>query len=626
MATEVQELYVELQGHLQRENFQKAIDTSNKIRAKAPTDVDAARVKAQCLLRTGKATLEIAAKVDGMELEQAYCHYKLKQVVEKALEVLSRIPEPKSKSALHLEAQSHYRLNNFNDSIRIYESLLSNAHASDDTVELKTNLIAAYVAAGRGAELQTRALEVTEGSYEIAFNKSLVALQAGDLCRDSLAAEGYTAAEIDQEAAVIRVQEAYVAQLTGREEHALDIYRHVSKSNVDAGLVAVAHNNIATIQQRSSKDTFDSLKRLRSVSKETLRDKCSSSQHETILANLALVLALMHKPDEASAAVDALAQQFPHSAFLPPLQLHLSASDDEGVISGLADSLKGTTTASGLLTLAHLHCRLGRPAKAGDALRQIPAIQHTPGTVATLVALYDAALDAKTAAAVVDEAVRQSAKSAEVLLEGVGLAKLSQGAYAAAAAAFCRLLDGGGHDVEAHTRVRVLAYAVVALSYVDPTAAAARAATLPSVQSSDVSVDELVRRAPKPRGATVVVVPALAKEKKKGENRERVLRKRAKRKAQFIASLKAKADYNPLIGLVNPDPERWIPRKQRSRRGRKNRKFVGAQGAGMGTAKDAAKLDAAARAAAKKAAPAVDKGVLVTDGPSSMNRKARKRR
>ncbi|RHZ10280.1 hypothetical protein DYB31_004418, partial [Aphanomyces astaci] len=550
--------------------------------------------------------LEIAAKVDGMELEQAYCHYKLKQV-EKALEVLSRIPEPKSKSALHLEAQSHYRLNNFNDSIRIYESLLSNAHASDDTVELKTNLIAAYVAAGRGAELQTRALEV--------------------LCQDSLAAEGYSAAEIEQEAAVIRVQEAYVAQLTGREEHALDIYRRVSKSNVDAGLVAVAHNNIATIQQRSSKDTFDSLKRLRSVSKETLRDKCSSSQHETILANLALVLALMHKPDEASAAVDALAQQFPHSAFLPPLQLHLSASDDDGVVSGLADSLKGTTTASGLLTLAHLHCRLGRPAKAGDALRQIPAIQHTPGTVATLVALYDAALDAKTAAAVVDEAVRQSAKSAEVLLEGVGLAKLSQGAYAAAAAAFCRLLDGGGHDVEAHTRVRVLAYAVVALSYVDPTAAAARAATLPSVQSSDVSVDELVRRAPKPRGATVVVVPALAKEKKKkGENRERVLRKRAKRKAQFIASLKAKADYNPLIGLVNPDPERWIPRKQRSRRGRKNRKFVGAQGAGMGTAKDAAKLDAAARAAAKKAAPAVDKGVLVTDGPSSMNRKARKRR
>ncbi|RHY15751.1 hypothetical protein DYB36_005721 [Aphanomyces astaci] len=609
MATEVQELYVELQGHLQRENFQKAIDTSNKIRAKAPTDVDAARVKAQCLLRTGKATLEIAVKVDGMELEQAYCHYKLKQVVEKALEVLSRIPEPKSKSALHLEAQSHYRLNNFNDSIRIYESLLSNAHASDDTVELKTNLIAAYVAAGRGAELQTRALEV--------------------LCRDSLAAEGYSAAEIDQEAAVIRVQEAYVAQLTGREEHALDIYRRVSKSNVDAGLVAVAHNNIATIQQRSSKDTFDSLKRLRSVSKETLRDKCSSSQHETILANLALVLALMHKTDEASAAVDALAQQFPHSAFLPPLQLHLalSESDDDGVVSGLADSLKGTTTASGLLTLAHLHCRLGRPAKAGDALRQIPAIQHTPGTVATLVALYDAALDAKTAAAVVDEAVRRSAKSAEVLLEGVGLAKLSQGAYAAAAAAFCRLLDGGGHDVEADTRVRVLAYAVVALSYVDPTAAAARAATLPPVQSSDVSVDELVRRAPKPRGATVVVVPALAKEKKKkGENRERVLRKRAKRKAQFIASLKAKADYNPLIGLVNPDPERWIPRKQRSRRGRKNRKFVGAQGAGMGTAKDAAKLDAAARAAAKKAAPAVDKGVLVTDGPSSMNRKARKRR
>ncbi|ETV93816.1 hypothetical protein, variant [Aphanomyces invadans] len=516
MATDVQALFVELQTQLQRENYQKAIDTCNKIRAKAPNDTDAIRVKAQCLLRTGKfdKALEIAQNVKGLELERAYCHYKLKQV-EKALEVLSDMAEPKSKSALHLEAQAHYRLNNFNAAIRIYEALLSNAHASDDTVELKTNLIAAYVAAGRGAELQARGLE-TEDSYEIAFNKSLVALQAGDvvaagdqlrhadqLCRDSLKAEGYSSAEIEQEAAVIRVQEAYVAQITGGEDRALETFRQVAKSSADTGLVAVAQNNIATIQR--SKDLFDSLKRLRSVTNDTLREKCSSAQHQVILANTALVLALMHKYDEARDAVDALAQLFPDSAYLPPLQLHLAlAEEDPSALPSLVETLKGSKTSSGLLALAHLHCRLGHPGKAADALRLIPEIQHTPGTVATLVALYDAALDAKSSAAIVDAAVNHS--SSAVLLEGDGIAKLRQGQYAEAAAAFARLLDLS--DVEPERRVRCLAYCVVALSYVDPSGASTRAATLPAIQSSNLSVEDLVRRAPRPRAPAVVTALA----------------------------------------------------------------------------------------------------------------------
>jgi hypothetical protein len=117
----------------------------------------------------------------------------------------------------------------------------------------------------------------------------------------------------------------------------------------------------------------------------------------------------------------------------------------------------------------------------------------------------------------------------------------------------------------------------------------------------------------------------------KPESRARVLKKRAKRKAAHIARLKAKPDYNPLIGLVNPDPDRWVPRKQklRGRARRQNQKFGGAQGSGIASstaAKDIAKLDAAARAMAKKAAPTT--GVVVSSGQSAMERKAaaRKRR
>ena len=82
--------------------------------------------------------------------------------------------------------------------------------------------------------------------------------------------------------------------------------------------------------------------------------------------------------------------------------------------------------------------------------------------------------------------------------------------------------------------------------------------------------------------------------KRASKTPESIARKRTKRREAHLAKLRQRDDYNPMIGLVNPDPERWIPKKQRSygKRGRRGRnRFVGAQGAGMGTQKDAAKLD-----------------------------------
>ncbi len=81
------------------------------------------------------------------------------------------------------------------------------------------------------------------------------------------------------------------------------------------------------------------------------------------------------------------------------------------------------------------------------------------------------------------------------------------------------------------------------------------------------------------------------------------MRRRAKKREAYLEKLQKEGRYNP-DKPSKPDPERWIPKNQRSynRRGRRGRnKFVGAQGGGtgFGADKDAAKLDAAARAAAK---------------------------
>lgn len=108
-----------------------------------------------------------------------------------------------------------------------------------------------------------------------------------------------------------------------------------------------------------------------------------------------------------------------------------------------------------------------------------------------------------------------------------------------------------------------------------------------------------------------------------------VARKRAKRREAHLAKLRARPDYNASIGLLNPDPERWIPKKQRShgKRGRRGRnRFVGAQGAGMSTEKDAQKLDAAARAATKASVPEEKKAVVVVSDSSAVLRKSKKKK
>jgi len=95
---------------------------------------------------------------------------------------------------------------------------------------------------------------------------------------------------------------------------------------------------------------------------------------------------------------------------------------------------------------------------------------------------------------------------------------------------------------------------------------------------------------------------------RKKKNRESILRKRAKQREVYLSRLASEGLYDPnKTPLPTPDPERWIPKSQRSynRRGGRGRgRFksnIGAQGggAGAGMEKEAAKLDVAARVAAK---------------------------
>ncbi|OQS03201.1 signal recognition particle [Thraustotheca clavata] len=634
------ELLTELNGFLEKESYQKAVDVCNKIVAKTPTEQIAYNAKVLALIRMNKfdKALEVASRFDHLQVEAAYCHYKLKNE-QKAIDVLASLPS--SPAVLHLKAQAHYRLNQYNECIALYEQLLAQAAPTDDTIELKTNLIAAYAAAGRGAELSSRGLE-TEGSYEIAFNKSFVTLQSDDieaaqthlneadrLCRETFSTEGYSPAEIEQEALVVQLQHGYIQQLAGQEEEALETYLNVVQTKPkDVGLSAIAANNIATIQKQQ--DLFDSIKRLKAISQETLKDKCTPVQHETILANLALLWSWMKKLDECQEVLQKLKSIFPNSSSVAPIQLYLALGTGEtkptaDTLKKALDIFKNDTSVNGQLCLAHVYILLKEPGKAADTLRSIESLAHSAGTVATLVALYDQAQNPAATQQVLSQALAfhaaQDSTSGEALAiqEGDGAYQLAQGNYAAAASRFESLLSS--ESLTPEMRLRCMAKLVVAISFVDATAAETRSALLPRIASASTDPEALIKSRAQRKTTAVAPVPT----KKRGaDNPERIARKRAKRREKHIEVLKSRQEYYP---NVPPHPERWLPRKQRSRGNRRHKnKFVGAQGSGMGSQKDALKLDAAARAAAKKES-ATHKAHVVS-GPSAMERKAlaRKRR
>ena len=93
-----------------------------------------------------------------------------------------------------------------------------------------------------------------------------------------------------------------------------------------------------------------------------------------------------------------------------------------------------------------------------------------------------------------------------------------------------------------------------------------------------------------------------------------------------MKKLALEGKYNP-DRPTPPDPERWIPKSQRSynKRGRKARTtFVGSQGAGAaGT--DASRLDVAAKLAAKNSGssskPSTAHLAVATSGPTKNRRR-----
>lgn len=209
-----------------------------------------------------------------------------------------------------------------------------------------------------------------------------------------------------------------------------------------------------------------------------------------------------------------------------------------------------------LLARAQVAAAAGHPHIAAESLVKIPDIQHMPATVATLVSLKERAGDIDGAAAVFDAAINwwSNAMTEEnklsVLMQEAASFKLRHGREEEASRLYEEL-------VKNHGSVEALVGLVTTAARVDVKKAEAyeqKLKPLPGLKGVNVDNLEKTSGAKHDEGISDVKVTEAYEE---GKSKSKAKKKR-KRKPKYPKG------FDPANPGPPPDPERWLPKRERS--------------------------------------------------------------
>ncbi|KAG9345549.1 hypothetical protein JZ751_008693 [Albula glossodonta] len=616
----VASLWTEVNRCGQSGDFPRALKSVNKILQECKDDITALQCKVVCLIQNGsfKEALNVInthTKVlssDVIAFEKAYCEYRLNRV-ESALKTIESAPEQTDKLK-ELYGQVLYRLERYSECQAVYRDLIRNSQ-DDYEEERKTNLSAVVAALSAWEKASPEDLGLPETSYELCYNSACTLIgqgqlaeamkklrEAEELCRISLSEDSdMTEEDIDSELAVIHSQMAYVMQLQGRTEDALQLYNQVIKLKpTDVGLRAVTANNIITINK--DQNVFDSKKKVKLTNADGVEHKLAKKQLQAIEFNKALLAMYTNQADQCRKLSSSLQSQnpgHPRPVLIQVAQLCREKQHSKALELLQRFSEQHPESAPEIkLTMAQLYLTQGHVTKACDILRTVEDFKHKPGMVSALVTMYSHEEDIDSAIDVFSQAIQyyqaeQPGSSAHLsLVREAADFKLKYGRKKEAISDLEQLWKQNTNDI--HT----LAQLISAYSLVDQEKAKSLSKHLPSpdTMSFNVDVDELENS----HGATYVRKKAakvtgenLPKEEGQGDAKKKKKKKKGK----------LPKNYDP---KATPDPERWLPMRERSYyRGRKKGKKKeqvgkGTQGATSGAA---AELDASKTASSPPTSP-----------------------
>lgn len=614
------------------EDYEKAVKVCNKILNLDTSDSTAFHCKVVALMQAGKFA-EVLKQLDNsrhqldLQFETAYCHYRLNDPT-KALAILDRIQTPQVKHH-DLRAQVLYRLEQYDQCYTVYKDLIKTTDDKYD-MERMTNLSAVTANLADKGRMVTDCKDTFEQKYNAGCNLAAVGelaraetvlKEAEKDARRFLMEEGEE--DVEEETGIIRVQLGYVMQRLGREKEASTIYNQVLKSKPsDIGLVAVASNNLLCLNR--DQNIFDSKKRLKAATVDGLELKLTSAQRGQISRNSALLAMFTAQVDLCKQLVAELEPRPADSTLIVAAALARAGKHGEAVTELLAG--EGSKDPVTVMTAAQILLHAGEVSQATSLLASLPPDwQYRLGLLSALISLY-LALDRRPDAA---DLLRKAAQWHRKAGTGntAGMVQvwrqtaefhLRSGEAAVAAESLQEL-----HKLE--PSLTVLAQLVTAYAKYDLAQALATSKLLPAFKpSANLDVDSLeagswsgrqfkaVGKTPKPGGE---------KTPKAGEKEEGLL---LKKKTIKKRKKRLPKNYNP---NVDPDPERWIPKKERTglkympgyRKPRKDKrkaeKFTGAQGTDVGksdTFDYSGKLGQGREAAGKQASPVAE---TVVTGP-----------
>jgi len=585
--------YLELHRLGQNADYDRALKTANRILQMSPQEEKAFHCKVVCLIQQSKfnEALQTMQKNTALSkdfyFEKAYCQYRQNQT-QQALETLEEVEELDFRLK-ELKAQILYRLECFNEALEIYQEIIKNTH--DDYADERETNLGAVIAQLTNTELQNEMGNLRSDTYELCYNWSCLLIAQEQyieaekklrlcekLCRETLEEDGATEDEIDIELALMRIQLAYVYQKQGRVKEAQQLYTSALKLKLDdIALVAVASNNVVVINK--DQNVFDSKKKMKAATSEALVHKLPSKQRRHIALNNAILMYYINNIDQCNRLCKSVEETWPDLALQARLTnaLCLTRSENIGKALELLNNYNPNNSEEKLyISLARVHLLLiqGDQPEACKVLENMGEDSYKPAVVGALITLYMGMKKKDTALKVFEKTVEWYRKNKvqgdlSNMWRQAADFHMRNGQPKVAANSLEELIRSNPNDKKA--------VAQLALAYVhfDKKKAAQLMNKLPpfhdlpseneldALESSNwLALKKTVNKAESSPGTPKT--DAIDKKKRKNHKRKTKLPKNC--------------DPN-----ISPDPERWLPKYERSgyrkKRDRRTKEVIkGSQG------------------------------------------------
>lgn len=488
-----------------------------------------------------------------------------------------------------LKAQALYKQELYSECYAVYVDLIRNA-ADDFEEERATNLTAALAGLklANSPDQPENEPTLSDHTFEQCYNNACVELgnanyeaaikrlnKAGDICKQTMENDEATEEEIVSELNMIQAQIAYAYQAMGENQQALEIYNQILKQKpTDSSLLAIVNNNIVSINQ--DQNIGDSRKKMKNAVTDLSQTKLAKFQRRVIQMNQLLLLLNTNQNKAVQEELNEFKRQYPNERqidlLLVSAALLFNEKQTAGSVKLLEDAIgRGSYTVDEKLQLvfclAQLYLEQKDYKSCIRALKSLDELTYRLAVISAIVALELVLKNHPNAVAFLQESIDWLRKNSTdksalyVLYKETSSIMIANNDSKNAISMLEELRKANPSDP------KLIVSLINAYSRVNMAKAKELAKELPQIERLIAEVDiESLESSSWSAGVKYVkktLVAAGDSLAKKGEGKTKKKRKR---------KIRLPKNYNP---NVKPDPERWLPRWQRStyRKKKNDRKF-----------------------------------------------------